>query len=205
MNSTSGSWPLNHALRLFPRSAPSAGVEIARLVLLGVVGVAVHAAARGRFELGPGHQGFAWIALLMFGRLTSGSRWAGTTAALGAAGASFLPLWKLGDPAVWVGYMAAGATVDLFYGALSAWRGQLWILAILGGVAHVAKPLARFLITGFTGWRYESLIAGLPYPVASHFVFGAMGALLAAGLMRARRRRLRPTSGRQDERAGLIK
>ena len=189
MNSTSGLGPLSHASRHFPSSAQSIGVEIARLVLLGVVAVTVHAVARGRFELGPGHQGLAWIALLMLGRRTSGLRWAGTTTALGAAGASFLPLWRLGDPAVWVGYVAAGATVDLFYGALSAWRGKLWVLVILGGVAHVSKPLVRFLIAGFAGWRYESLIAGLPYPVASHFVFGAMGALLAAGLMRASRRR----------------
>ena len=187
MNSTSGSWPLSRESRRFPSSTRTVGVEIARLVMLGVVATALHAATRGRFKLPPGHQGLAWIALVMIGRLTSGLRWAGVTTALGASGATLMPLWRLGDPFLSISYLAAGTTIDMFCRVRPAWQGHLWVLAILGGMAHATKPLVRFLITGFTGWRYESLMAGLPFPVASHFLFGAMGTLLGAGLIWARR------------------
>ena len=163
--------------------------EIVRLVAFGGLAVLLHAAARGRFELGPGHQGAAWIALLLVGRFTSGLRWAGTTTAVGAGCVTFAPLVRLGDPLVWVGYLVAGATVDLFYKMVPVGRGRLWVLLALGGVAHASKPVARAVSVGLTGWHYDSLLVGLPYPVASHFFFGAFGALMAAGLLRAHRGR----------------
>lgn len=187
MKSTSGWWPLGPASRSSQSSVRSEALEIARLAVLGALAVALHAATRGRVELGPGHQGLTWVALLMIGRLTSSTRWAGATAALGAAGATVLPIWRLGDPFLWIECLTAGMVVDVFYGRLSGWRDKPWVLAVLGGLAHATKPLLRFAIAGFGGWRYESLIGGLPFPLTTHFVFGALGALIGTALIRAGR------------------
>jgi hypothetical protein len=184
MSNTTGSWPLSHESKPFPNSARTLIAEITRLVIFGAMATALHAATRGRVELGPGHQGLTWIALLMIGRMTSNLRWAGTTAALGAAGATLLPFWRLGDPFLALTSMTAGAAIDLVYGLRPVLFAEMWAAAIVGGLAHATKPLLRFLITGFTGFRYESLLAGLPYPTASHFMFGAIGALLGCGIVR---------------------
>jgi len=189
MKNTSGSWPLGRVSKGSQSSVRSEVLDIARLVVFGALAVALHAATRRRLELGPGHQGLTWIALLMIGRLTSSRRWAGATAALGAAGATFLPIWRLGDPFLWIEYLTAGITVDVSYGKFSGWRDKPWVLALLGGFAHATKPLLRLVITGFSGWRYESLIAGLPYPLTTHFVFGALGALIGTALIGAMRYR----------------
>lgn len=186
MKGTSGLWPLGRVSKSFQSSVRSEVIDLARLVVFGALAVALHAATRRRLELGPGHQGLTWIALLMIGRSTSRMRWAGATAALGAAGATFLPIWRLGDPFLWVEYLIAGTAVDVLHGTFSGWRVKLWVLAVFGGLAHATKPLLRFVITGFSGWRYESLMAGLPYPLTTHFVFGALGALIGAALLRAR-------------------
>jgi hypothetical protein len=187
MKSTSGWWSQGLVLRRSPSSVRSEVIDIARLVVFGALAVALHAATRRRLELGPGHQGLTWIALLMIGRLTSNRRWAGATAALGAAGATLLPIWALGDPFLWVEYLTAGTVVDVSYGTFSIWRDKSWVLAVLGGLAHATKPLLRFGIIGFSGWHYESLIAGLPYPLTTHFAFGALGALFGTALIRATR------------------
>ena len=193
MKSTSGWWPLSPVSRSSQSSARSEALEIARLAVLGALAVALHAAMRRRLELGPGHQGLTWLALLTVGRLTSSARWAGATAALGAAGATLLPIWRLGDPFLWIEYLTAGIVVDASYGRFSGWRDKPWVLALIGGFAHATKPLLRFAIAGFGGWRYESLIGGLPFPLTTHFVFGALGALIGTALIHTRRRaRSRP-------------
>lgn len=157
-------------------------LEIVGLMLLGVVAVAAHAAGRNRFELPPGHQGVTWIALLMVGRLTSRLRWAGITSATGAAGATFLPMWRLGDPFLGLSYAVAGLIADL---GLAGFRGRvapLWVVALIGGLAHSAKPLIRSIVR-MGGWQYDSLLTGLPYPLASHFLFGIAGAIAGVGIL----------------------
>ncbi len=77
----------------------------------------------------------------------------------------------------------AGLTVDLLYVALLRWQDKLWLLAIIGGLAHMTKPLVRVVINQVTGWPYGSLLWGVAYPAATHFAFGFLGALMGAGLI----------------------
>ena len=161
-------------------------IEMAILVGLGALAVAFHVLARGRFRLGPGHQGLTWMALVMIGRLTSRLPWAGVTTATGAAGATMLPMWRLGDPFLWVSYLAAGALVDLGFAGVLKSRQVLWAVAVIGGVAHAVKPLIRSVIQ-LGGFHYESLIAGVPYPAMTHFLFGAAGAVIGASIIGASR------------------
>jgi hypothetical protein len=130
-----------------------------------------------------------WIALLMIGRTTSRYRWAGVTSALGAAGTAMLPVLGFGDPFRWLTYLLAGATIDLAYVAFGRWQSALWFLALIGGLAHMTKPLTRVVINELTGWPYGSLLLGVVYPAFTHFLFGAIGALLGGGLMGFLKRR----------------
>jgi hypothetical protein len=157
--------------------------EAALLFGLGVSAVLLHAALRDKFDIAPGHQGLGWIALLMIGRTTSRYRWAAVTSALGAAGAAILPVWGFGDPFRWLTYLLAGATVDLAYAAFGRWQTALWFLALVGGLAHAAKPLTRVVINELIGWPYGSLLLGAAYPVLTHFLFGVMGAFIGGGLI----------------------
>jgi hypothetical protein len=152
------------------------------LIGLGALAVAFHALARGRIRLGPGHQGLTWMALVMIGRMSSRLPWAGVTTAAGAAGATLLPIWRLGDPAMWMSYMAAGAIVDLGFAGFLRSRQVIWAVALLGGVAHATKPLIRSIVQ-LGGWHYDSLVVGVPYPAMTHFLFGAAGAFIGASLI----------------------
>ena len=163
--------------------------EAVLLFGLGVGAVLLHAALRDKFDIAPGHQGLGWIALLMIGRTTSRYRWAGVTSALGAAGTAMLPMWGFGDPFRWLTYLLAGVTVDMAYFALNRWQNALWFLALIGGLAHMTKPLTRVLINELTGWPYGSLLYGVAYPAFTHFMFGAIGALVGGGLIWMLKRR----------------
>ena len=201
MKITSGSSLARTVSSSFRNSA--ALLELLRLLLFGAIAVSLHAATRNRVELGPGHQGLTWIAMLMLGRLTSQHPWAGTATAVGAAGATTLPLWRLGDPLLWLAYVIAGAAVDLGFGSVPRLRRTLWAVALLGGLAHAAKPLIRVVISQVGGVYYNSLAAGVAFPLATHFLFGAAGAAIGFALVRtARRRRAARESPREDSPAG---
>ena len=182
MKTTNGS-ALTSNVSSSSQTSPQTRVgEIVGLMLLGVVAVAVHAAGRNRFELAPGHQGLTWIALLMVGRLTSRIRWAGIASATGATGATFLPIWRLGDPFLGLSYAAAGFITDLGLRGFRNRVAPIWLVALIGGLAHSAKPLIRSIVR-LSGWQYDSLLAGLPYPLATHFLFGIAGAVIGVGFL----------------------
>lgn len=157
--------------------------ELLFLVVLGATAVAWHAATRDRGLHIPGHQGMMWMAMVMIGRTTSRYRWAALVTAGGAAATAMLPMWGGGDPFRWLMYLAAGASIDLFYSAFPRYRSTLWLLVIVGGLAHMTKPILRVPISSLTGIPYGSLLWGVAYPAFTHFTFGAIGALAGAGAL----------------------
>jgi hypothetical protein len=178
-----GSLPVKTGSSSYRTSAQATLLELLGLAALGAIAFALHAAARRRFEIGPGHQGLTWMALVMIGRLSSRQRWAALAIATGAASVSVVPFWRFGDPFLWVAYATAGLIVDLGWAGFVRSRRALWAVALLGGAAHATKPLMRILLMQL-GWRYESLLGGFTVPVASHFFYGALGAML--GMMALR-------------------
>ena len=88
--SNAGAWPTRLSSSSSETLAggvfPSRRAELIGLPLLGALAVVLHAGVDLSLKL-PGHQGLAWMALLMFGRSLSGDRHAATTVALGVGGA----------------------------------------------------------------------------------------------------------------------
>lgn len=161
--------------------------ETGWLLSLGAVAVLGQMATRDHLQL-PGHQGLFWIGMLMVGRTTATARWAGVTTAASAAGVSMLPMVGFNDPNRWLAYLLVGAVVDLAYLGLGRWTDQLWLITLLGGSAYLAKPLLRLGINLATGIPIGTVRLGVAYPLMTHFVFGATGAVIGAGIVLGARR-----------------
>lgn len=157
------------------------------LLGLGVAAVALHNTLNRDLRL-PGNEGLAWMALLMAARSTSRFRWAATVSSIGAAAVSPLPLWGFSDPFIALIYLLPGPIMDLGYRLAGPLQERLWFLALLGGLAHASKPVARMLITVASGWPYGSFLHGFGYPLASHIFFGVVGASLGVVAIRVARR-----------------
>jgi len=149
----------------------------------------------------PGHHGLEWMALLLFGRMQSGSRWAGLQVALGAvathtwyaaAGPSALSVTPI------FAYLLNGLCVDLLFrytpGGLPVFVKGI----ILGGIGFMTKPLFLDGTVLLLGLHYGSAAKyGYFLPIVSHFVFGSIGGICGVGLAAATRKRV--SSARSDE------
>lgn len=163
--------------------APTLGTHLRRrstalLFAAGVAAALLHAATRFPLHL-PGHQGLAWMAILMIARLASPYRWAASVAALGAAAAA--PFLGFHDPLVPFAYLLPGVVLDLAALLTARNLGALLVGAALGYAAH---PALDWLALHAFGAHYGP--AGPAF--AAHLLFGLAGALLGAGLWRAARR-----------------
>lgn len=183
MNNTNGVFSLKNPLSSIRSNGLAVWVETLLLVGLGVLAVVLHQAFRFPLEL-PGRHGIEWMALLIVGRGLSRSRYAGSITSAGAAVASVLPIWgAMDDPFIWLIYLIPGLVMDLAFARLPHWKENLIFLASLGGLAHVTKPLARWIINLVLGYPYGSLLWGVAYPTATHLLFGAVGGLLGGLLV----------------------
>jgi hypothetical protein len=153
-------------------------VEVLLLLGSGALAVVLHKSFRLALGL-PGYHGMEWMALLVLGRSFSRFKGAGSITSLGAAGMSMLPLWgAVDDPFIGLIYLLPGPVMDLAFGYLPRYAHKLWFLAILGGLAHMTKPVARLVITLLSGWSYGSFRYGVVYPISSHLLYGMIGGLL---------------------------
>ena len=122
------------------------------------------------------------------GRLSSRFRGAGTITSLSASLASTLPFLHGGNPFGWFFYLLPGIVVDLAFRYLPHLTSQLWLLVLLGGFAHLTKPIAQWTINLITGWPFGSLRFGILYPFVGHLLFGMLGGLLGAWVVLSIRR-----------------
>jgi hypothetical protein len=150
----------------------------------GALAVALHHALRLPLSL-PGRHGIEWMALLILGRASSRFNGAGSLASAGAAVTAILPIWGHNDdPYIWLIYLLPGLLMDLVFWRLPAIVAKPWFLVILGGMAHITKPLARLCISLANGWAYGSFRYGVAYPFVSHLLFGMVGALFGVLILR---------------------
>jgi hypothetical protein len=149
------------------------------LLLLGALAVLVRAKLRIPLQL-PGHHGLEVMAILMIGRKVSDIPVAASISTLAAALFTYFPFMGFNDPFLPLVFVLMGAAIDLLWRMVRLFR-ESWILfALLGGIAYMVIPLSRIIIHFTTGYHYNSLArGGYLYPVATHFLFGAGGALLA--------------------------
>lgn len=148
------------------------------LFCAGIAAALLHAAVRFPLHL-PGHEGVAWMAILMLARLASPYRWAATVASLGAAAAA--PFLGFHDPLVPLAYLLPGVVLDL--AALVSAR-SLGIMALAAALGYTAHPLLDLTALAVFGVRLGPSGPAL----GAHFLFGFAGALLGLALWQAGRR-----------------
>ena len=154
-------------------------VEALLLIGGGVMAVVLHRALDSSLGL-PGHHGIEWMAILIIGRASSRYRGAGTLTSIGASFASGLPFLSGENPFTWIYYLLPGLVMDLAFYYLPRYSNKLFFMVLLGGFAHVTKPIGQLSVNLLTGWPVGSFRFGVVYPFASHLLFGMIGGLLGA-------------------------
>ncbi len=187
-----GSLHQNPLSKAFPISRTL--LEIIVLSLIGFAAVALRTRLRIPLNM-PGHHGLEVMALILIGRQWSKLSLAGSVSTL-AASFLLLTTWAgIKDPFLPIIYILMGAIIDLFYRWMGERKNALLPLALIGGIAYAIIPLGRALIHLTTSFPYESFLkTGFIYPIVSHFLYGFLGGLLAALLVRGSRKMLQNNS-----------
>lgn len=176
MNGTSS---LKTASKAFPTEWSLSWVEALLLIGGGVMAVVLHRALDTSLGL-PGHHGIEWMAIMILGRASSKFRGAGTLTSMGASFASVLPFLHGDNPFTWIYYLLPGPVMDLAFRYLPRYANKIWFMILLGGFAHMTKPIAQVTVKLLTGWPIGSFRFGVVYPFASHLLFGMIGGFLGA-------------------------
>ena len=176
MNGTSS---LKTASKAFPTEWSLTWIEALLLIGGGVMAVILHRALDMSLGL-PGHHGIEWMAIMILGRASSKFRGAGTLTSIGASFASVLPFLHGDNPMTWIYYLLPGPVMDLAFRYLPRYANKLWFMVLLGGLAHMTKPIGQLTANLITGWPIGSFRFGIVYPFASHLFFGMIGGLLGA-------------------------
>lgn len=162
-------------------------LEVALLILIGSIGVLLHAKFRVPLKM-PGHWGVVYMALLFSGRLFSKKPYASSLSSIGAAAMLLLPL-GFKDPFMPVLYLFPGYLVDIFYNLFKAKNYHVVFVALLSGFAYMTLPLTRMIISLATGAVFGSFVNGYFYPFVMHFVFGMIGGLIGLSIFRLIKRK----------------
>jgi len=176
MNGTSS---LKTASKAFQTEWSLSWFEALLLLGCGTLAVVLHRTMDNGMGL-PGHHGIEWMALMIIGRASSRYRGAGTLTSIGASFASVLPFLRGDNPFTWIYYLLPGPVMDLAFRYLPRYANKLWFMVLLGGFAHMTKPIGQVTMNLLTGWPVGSFRFGVVYPFASHLFFGMIGGLLGA-------------------------
>jgi len=161
------------------------------LLLLGLGAGIVLLSELFRFSLGlPGHHGLEGMALLAVARLSTNYRWAATIAALSAATTATV-LGAGHGGLVPVFYMLPGLAIDVGALLVPAWRRNMLWLPFFAALGHASKPLLKWIVLQGASPHFGSMVNGLPYPLATHLIFGFAGALTATATWRIWQKRFR--------------
>ncbi len=174
-----GTYSQKSISKAFPTEWTLKWWEALLLIGSGVTAVVLHRALDSSLGL-PGHHGIEWMALLILGRASSRFRGAGTLTSVSASLVSTLPILHGNNPVTWLFYLLPGPVMDFAFRYLPRYANKLWFLVLLGGLAHITKPIGQLVINLITGWPFGSFRYGVLYPFASHLLFGMIGGLLGA-------------------------
>lgn len=178
--------------RSYPTEWSLTWLEALLLIGGGMMAVVLHRTTDLSLGL-PGHHGIEWMAIMILGRTSSRFRGAGTLTSLGASFASALPFLHGDNPFTWIFYLLPGPVMDLAFRYLPRYASKLWFMVLLGGFAHMTKPIGQLTVNLLTGWPIGSFRFGVVYPFASHILYGMIGGLLGALILYGVRRALPKT------------
>ncbi|MEI6764353.1 MAG: hypothetical protein WCM76_01855 [Bacteroidota bacterium] len=175
--------------RLLPRtlskvSANSTLTVIAEallLMLFGALAAVIHARFRVPLRL-PGHHGIEFMTIFMFCRQASRFNMATSLSSLGAGMILMIPVLGFKDPFMAFVFFVPGVLLDLLFMAFRRINSNILISGLIAGISYASIPLCREVISLVLGIPYGSLLSGIIYPTATHFIFGFIGGSLGAGV-----------------------
>lgn len=162
------------------------------LLLVLAAGIAA-AVLHERFRLPlhmPGHHGIEWLALLVLARLASGWPSAGMVAGIGAALATYgLGHGGHGQAVMAATFLLQGCLADaLLFRPRVRLAFYVWV-PLAGALIHMTSPLLKnaWMMAADGTPSFGALTHGIGYPLATHALFGACGALLGLVIVVGRR------------------
>ncbi len=177
MNNINGNMYQKNILRAFQISRISDWAIAGILLLIGFAAVALHARLKTPLHI-PGHHGLEFMALFMAGKFVSRYKYSMTISAMGASIFALMPFLSFGNPFMPLTFLLPGIIADFVFNRNE--KQNYFFIAIAGGLAYASIPISRELLMFFTGYPFGSLLIGLIYPFSTHFIFGAVGSVLGA-------------------------
>lgn len=183
MQTANGKLLQKNISRVFPNNTIAIAFEMLLLLLIGMLAVTIHAKLRIPMQL-PGKHGIIFMALMFTSRSISRFPFAASLACMGASFLLYLNILGFKDPFMPGIYLLIGVLLDsAFYLAEKKYLNIIF-LAIMGGICWMFIPLIREIFFVLTGFPYFSLMKGLVWPVSTHFIFGFLGILIGAGIIK---------------------
>lgn len=179
MDNTNGNMYQKNTSKAFQIDSTNDLLKIVLLLLLGFSALFLRERLKISLQL-PGHHGFEFMLLFMAGKTLSRQRYAMSISSIGASASAFLPLFHFGSAFMPITLLLPGLIGDLIINKTG--KHNFLYIAIAGGLAYASIPLSRQIIMVVTGIPFGSLLPGMVYPVALHFIFGALGSLAGAAI-----------------------
>jgi hypothetical protein len=136
----------------------------------------------------PGHSGILWVALFVVGRGLVDKRGAGVL--MGIVAGVVATVLGFGDvgPLEWTKYVAAGILLELICLVIPGPLDNVWKAAVAGAAAHLGKLASMVLVAIALRLPLGFAVLGLGFSATTHLVFGVIGGIIGAFLLRALRR-----------------
>lgn len=136
----------------------------------------------------PGHSGMIWIALMVVG--AGLVRRPGAGLVIGLVAGLLVTLFGFGRDSLleWAKYAAAGLTLDAVGALLGSRFDNPIVAAVAGGAAHLAKLVTMVVVGLLLRLPAAFLGLGLGLAATTHLVFGVVGGIVGAFLVRELRR-----------------
>jgi hypothetical protein len=136
----------------------------------------------------PGHSGILWVALFVVARGLVDKK--GAAILLGLIAGVVATVLGFGDtgPLEWTKYVAAGLMLEAVCLIVPGSLEHYGKAAVAGAAAHLGKLASMVVVALVLRLPLGVAVLGLGYSAITHLVFGVIGGILGAVLLRALRR-----------------
>lgn len=165
--------------KVFPGSRVELLAEGLFLFLTGMLAMVLHAKLRIPMHL-PGKQGLLFMFIVIGASLLSRVKFSTLIVTTGSAILLLTGFGGFDDPFMPVYYLLVGVVMDLFFISSPGFLKKAWFVGLAGGLSFSLIPVSRAMISMFAAIPFPSLLNGIAFPWATHFIFGFAGSFLAA-------------------------